>query len=277
MNVTQPAVSRQISEIERLLESPIVRRERNRLFLNPLGARLAEHAQGVLQQLRRAEFDFEAMRKGLGGQVSVGVVTSLAPILMPDAIAMIKQTAPQATISIREGHFVSLLPALQSGAIDLLIARAWQRTEIDGIQQIELMHEPLCVVAGHEHPLASAEAVDWPEAMRWPWILPEAESVAGRAVEAFFSAGGLPAPRDRVISLSLPLNVALMRKMPYLALFPRQLALQHARRGELALLPLDTGDMLSTAQCYWRSGQPEANGTMELFLNCLRRVCQLPA
>lgn len=275
--MTQPAISRQISEIEKQLDSPIVRRERNRLFLTPLGARLAEHAQGVVQQLRRAEFDFDAMRKGLGGQVSVGVVTSLAPLLLPDTIAMIKQSAPQVTISVREGHFVSLLPALRSGAIDLLIARSWQQTELEGIEQIELLREPLAVVSGHEHPQAGKAGFDWHEAMRWPWILPEEDSVAGRAIDAFFSAGGLAPPRDRVNSLSLPLNIALMRRMPYLALFPQKLALQHARRGELALLPLDTGDLLSSARCYWRRGQPETNGTIELFLACLRRCCGLAA
>ncbi|MGJ8547713.1 MAG: LysR family transcriptional regulator, partial [Sulfitobacter sp.] len=136
LNVTQPAVSKQIAELEKIVGVPIVTRDRNRLFLTAVGLRLVDHAKQALNQLDRAAFDIEAMASGISGAVTVGVVSSVAPTLLPGAIALFKSSTPQASISVREGHFVELLPELQGGALDLLIARIWQPRELSGIEQL---------------------------------------------------------------------------------------------------------------------------------------------
>jgi len=61
LGVTQPAVSKQITELESLVGVPIVSRDRNRLHLTPVGRRLAEHARQVLNQIDRAAFDLSAI------------------------------------------------------------------------------------------------------------------------------------------------------------------------------------------------------------------------
>lgn len=272
LHVTQPAVSKQIAEIERTLGVPIVTRRRNRLFLTPIGERLAYHARQVLHQIDRAEFDIEAMRKGLSGAVRVGSVSSLAPLLLPDALALFKQSAPQATVSVVEGHVNALMPDLRSGAIDVLIGRVWQVQPVAGIAQEVLMREPVSVVAGRDHPLAGRLAMTWSQAIGWPWILPPAGSVARRAIEGFLADAGLALPANLIESLSLPLNIELLRTMPALAFLPQRLALAHARRGDLVVLPLTMEAVLSEGRCFWRDGAAESNGTLDLFLRCLRQV-----
>ena len=123
LGVTQPAVSKQIAELERIVGVPVVTRDRNRLYLTPIGVRLADHARVALGQLDRAAFDIEAMTSGVSGSVSVGVVSSVAPTLMSGTIELFKRSTPQANVSVSEGHFVELLPQLEAGALDLVIAR----------------------------------------------------------------------------------------------------------------------------------------------------------
>lgn len=159
LGVTQPAVSKQIAELEKIVGVPVVTRDRNRLYLTPLGLRLAEHARLALGQLDRAAFDIEAMTSGVSGSVSVGVVSSVAPTLLPGTIALFKRSTPQASVSVSEGHFVELLPQLEAGTLDLLIARIWQPRELAGIDQMTLFSEPVVVVAGRNHPLAQAGTV----------------------------------------------------------------------------------------------------------------------
>ncbi len=269
MNLTQPAISKQIAEVEKALDVPIIHRERNRLFLTPIGERLAFHAHSILQQIKRAEFDIDAMCKGLSGHIGVGTVTSLAPLILPNAISMLKQTAPLASVSVVEGHFVTLLPRLQSGEIDMLLARTWQPEEIDGIHQMTIASEPISVVTGRDHPLAKRKDIDWEDATEWPWILPQSGSVARHAIDAFFSRHGLRAPVNVIESVSLSLNLELLRTMPVLGLFPEHLAFAHAMRVDLVILPLTMDGTLSEARCFWREGQLDANGTLELFLSCL--------
>lgn len=272
LGVTQPAVSKQIAELENIVGVPVVKRDRNRLFLTPIGTRLADHARQMLGQLDRAAFDIEAMTSGVSGSVSIGVVSSVAPTLLPDTIALFKRSTPQASVSVSEGHFVELLPQLEAGALDLVIARIWQPQELAGIDQMALFSEPVVVVAGRNHPLAQAEDVAWADVAHFPWILPQPNSVARQAVDALFAANGQSPPINTIASLSLALNLELLRAMPALGLLPQRLAQAHAARGETVTLPLDTHDLLSEARCFWRTDQVAQNATLSLFLKCLQQT-----
>lgn len=271
LNVTQPAVSKQIMELEAIVKAQIVIRDRNRLHLTAVGLRLAEHARHVLNQIDRAAFDLEAMSSGVTGAVNVGVVASVAPIILPDAISLLKRSAPETSVSIVEGHFVSLYPMIEDGSLDVLIARVWNPPELSGVEQKALFSEPIVVVAGRDHPLALANTINWEQTSNWPWILPQANSVARRAVNALFAQQGLVTPRNSISSLSLALNIEIMRKMPAIGLFPESVAKVHATRGDIVVLPLDAQDFLSEARCFWRSGQTSANGALSLFLKCLEQ------
>lgn len=272
LGVTQPAVSKQISELEKIVGVPVVTRDRNRLYLTPIGLRLADHARQTLDQLDRAAFDIEAMASGVSGSVSIGVVSSVAPILLPDAIALFKRSTPQASVSVSEGHFVELFPQLEAGALDLLIARIWQPQELAGIEQIPLFSEPVVVVAGRDNPMAQKKDLQWSDVGQCPWILPKVNSVARQAVDALFATNGLTPPSNTVASLSITLNLALMRAMPALGLMPQRLAQSHAARGDISTLPLDTQGLLSEARCFWRADQIAQNGTLSLFLKCLQQT-----
>ena len=274
LGVTQPAVSKQIAELEKIVGVPVVTRDRNRLYLTPIGARLSEHARQALGQLDRAAFDIEAMTSGVSGSVAVGVVSSVAPTLLPTTISLFKRSTPQANVSVSEGHFVELMPQLEAGALDLLIARVWQPQELAGIDQMALFSEPVVVVAGRDHQLAQEAAVKWADVANFPWILPKPNSVARQAVDALFAANGLSTPTNTVSSLSLALNTELLRAMPVLGLLPQRLAQTQAGRGELVTLPLDTHDLLSEVRCFWRTDQITQNVALVLFLKCLEQATQ---
>ncbi len=272
LDVTQPAVSKQITELEKIVGVPVVTRERNRLSLTPIGRRLAEHARQVLNQIDRAAFDIEAMASGLSGAVSIGVVSSVAPTLLPGTIALFKRSAPRASVSVQEGHFVELFPGLEAGTIDLLIARIWQPQEMPGIDQMALFSEPVVVVAGRAHHLAEKTGLDWSDVAAAQWILPQANSVARQAIDALFAANGLAPPSNTIASLSLALNLELLRVMPVLGFMPQRLAQTHTARGELATLPLNTQGLLSEARCFWRRDRTLQDGTLSLFLKCLQQT-----
>lgn len=274
LNVTQPAVSKQIAELEKIVGVPIVTRDRNRLFLTPIGRRLVSHAKQALNQLDRAAFDLEAMASGISGSVTVGVVSSVAPTLLPSTISLFKRSTPQASISVKEGHFVELIPELQGGTLDLLIARIWQPQEMSDIDQLRLFEEPVVVVAGRNHQLARKPELEWSEAANFPWILPQANSVARRAVDALFAENGLAPPDNTIASLSLTLNLALLEAIPALGLMPQRLAQSHAARGDIVTLPLDTRGFLSEVRCFWRNEQVETNHALSFFLKCLQKATE---
>ncbi|AOW12574.1 hypothetical protein LPB72_16155 [Hydrogenophaga crassostreae] len=272
LHVTQPAISKQIAEIESALSAPVIYRERNRLFLTDVGQRLAAHAQAVMQQLRRAELELEALSLGASGHLRIGAVTSLSPTLVAKAVVAFKRVAPRVSISVTEGHFISLRPLLERGEVDVVVARVWQPQEVPDLEQSVLTSEPIVVVSGRDHPLAKRRRLQWSDALSWPWILPDKQSVARRAIEAFWAEQGMATPGDVIEAQSLPLSLALMCDLPYLGLFPETLALSHAMRGDLSVLGLRMGGVLAEGRCFWRKGQIEQNAVLRPFLDCLRAV-----
>ena len=272
LHVTQPAISKQIAEIESALSAPVIYRERNRLFLTEVGQRLASHAQAVMQQLRRAELELEALSMGGSGHLRIGTVTSLSPTLVAKAIIAFKRIAPRVSIAVTEGHFVAMRPLLDRGEIDVAVARVWQPQVLPGLEQSVLTSEPIAVVSGRDHPLTKRRRLQWSDALSWPWILPDKQSVARGAIEAFWTEQGMAVPGDVIEAQSLPLSLALMRDMPYLGLFPEALALSHAARGDLSVLGLRLGAVLSEGRCFWRKGQMEQNAALRPFLDCLKAV-----
>ncbi|MDD7972340.1 LysR substrate-binding domain-containing protein [Roseinatronobacter alkalisoli] len=268
LNVSQPAISKQITELEQIVGRPVVTRDRNRLYLTPVGVQLARHARQVLTQIERAALDIDAIAAGISGTVSVGVVGSVAPTLMPQAVVLMGNIAPNVNLSIIEGHFNSMLPLLNDNSIDYLIARAWQPQEYPGIAQRKLYNERLTVAAGPAHPLARSRVLSWTDAMRWPWIFPHERSIARQAIASMLAQHGLAMPEKFISSVSLMLNMELLKKSKSLTLFPESFAQAHAQRGDLVILPVEMGDLLSEVRCYWRTDMQEAKSTV-LFLQCL--------
>ncbi len=269
LSLSQSAISKQIAEIEGVVPNAVFYRERNRLYLTTSGKRLAHHAKLVLAQLHAAELEIQALALGETGFLRVGSVTSLVPSLLSQAITRFKAVAPQVSLAVVEGHFLSLHPLLARGEIDLALARTWQPKKYSGIDMQILSAEPVVATCGRNHPLLSKRRLSWAEACAGAWILPEKNTVARQAIEAFFANKGLASPHDVIEAQSLPLSLALLQAMPRLCLLPESLALNYAAKGDLVALDLRLEGVLVEAGCFWREGHLANNPAARLFVDCL--------
>src|SRR5258708_37192971 len=90
MNISQPAASRMIAEMESLLNAPLCERLSRGVRLTPLGQSLARHARSVLLQLQQAEQEISDMRTGRRGSVALGAVTAPAIDLAAPALSNVR-------------------------------------------------------------------------------------------------------------------------------------------------------------------------------------------
>ncbi len=271
-HITQPAVSRQIAELERELGSPIIRRQGLRIGFTPVGELLVRHAKDVLTRIQRAEFDIEALQKGLSGHLRIGAAASLMPTILPEALRLMTQAAPQAQVTVYEGHFNQMLPPLRSGELDMIVMRVWKPMSLESVEQQSSGSEPIMVVAGAEHPLARMSQVTWEMALDWPWLRAASGSIASEAINAFLAEKRFQPPSGQIEATSILLTLQLMRTLPYLALMPERLARYHSSRGELSILPLQLEGLLSEACCFWLSEQTDE--TLTLLRACLARAAE---
>src|SRR5262249_14260354 len=136
--VTQPALSMQIRELEKLLGVDLVERRPGEVALTPIGAEVAERG-GRMLAAARDPVDF-ARHQGrlLPGGVQLGVIPTLAPYVLPKMLPAVQDHYPDLRIELRETQTKPLIDELVHGTLDvLLLALPVAEAEIETIRLFE--------------------------------------------------------------------------------------------------------------------------------------------
>ncbi|MBO6776349.1 MAG: hydrogen peroxide-inducible genes activator [Marinibacterium sp.] len=119
--VSQPALSMQIKELETELGAPLVERRPSGAQLTPLGREIAQRANEILILTQGLSDLAESRARVLSGALSLGVIPTIAPYLLPATLNEIRRSYPGLDLRIRETRTETLVADLLSGALDLLL------------------------------------------------------------------------------------------------------------------------------------------------------------
>ena len=237
LNLSQPAASRIMGEMETEFGAPLCERHARGVRLTPLGATLARHARAVLQQIAEAERELGDLRSGRRGLVSIGAVTGPAFDLLPEAVSRVRAAAPDIELSVKIDTSNVLARDLLTGALDLALAR----TPDDDVESFEIHAvgvEEAALVVRRDHPLlpsapASLEALSVCE-----WVVQPRGTPLRRAVEAMFVEAQLTPPRRLLATTSLTMTLMTVARTDAVAAVSQAVARFACERdGALRVLP----------------------------------------
>ena len=136
--VTQPALSMQIRDLERTLGVAVVERRPGDVMLTDVGREIARRAEDVLTASRDL-VDFARHRSGLlTGRLTLGVIPSLAPYLLPRILPTLQSRFPELRLELRETQTRQLVEDIKSGALDAaMLALPLGEPDIDTIVLFE--------------------------------------------------------------------------------------------------------------------------------------------
>lgn len=237
LNVTQPALTRTIRELEQVFGNPLFVRGNRGLAPTLFGEALAARVASILAEMRYTADELNALSHADAGHVVVGTIVSASAYLLPAAIAAIKATSPAIVVSVREATNDILIPALANGEIDMVIWRIPAEPLAD-IRHHVLYHDELAVVVSPGHPLARRRSVSLSATIDYPWIVPVAESPVRQVLNQCFHEAKLAPPANIVESLSILTNISLLGRMDAVAMLPRTAAERFAGEGTLTILPI---------------------------------------
>lgn len=120
-HVAQPSLSQQILKLEDELGARLFNRLGRKVTLTAFGERFARHAQRVLIELEGARHDVEEIKGLKRGGVSLGVIPTAAPYLLPPLLRAFRAAGPSITVTIREDLTASILSLLAGGELDLAL------------------------------------------------------------------------------------------------------------------------------------------------------------
>ena len=188
--VSQPALSKQVREVEALLGVTLFERARPRAILTAAGEEVVARARDILARSRElvdAAESFQGIRLPM---VRLGVIPTVAPYGLPGLLVTLRRRFPDAVFAIRELQTEHLLHALRAGEIDAgLLARPFDPT---GLAGPDLVVEPFVLVAPAEHPLDRPKEVTVAELQGTSLLLMEdGHCLRDQALEVCTLAGRL--------------------------------------------------------------------------------------
>jgi len=206
LHLSQPAISKTLSELERMAGRQLVERGRAGTQLTPAGAEFLTHAAQVTAAVEAATRALSDSGTGPLAAVCVAVLHTVPGVLLARALAQLRDRQPGARVTIKTAHNPELLAALTSGEADFAVGRMAEPDMMRGISFELLYTESLAVVARPGHPLldgtglldgpgsAGPGALSPRDLLGYPLVVPEAGTAPGLHAGAIFAAAGAELP-----------------------------------------------------------------------------------
>jgi DNA-binding transcriptional LysR family regulator len=253
LGYTQSAVSRHIAALEAEYGIPLLERGPAGVWPTPYGERLLRHVDAILahdDQLRR---EFDGVRKGALGHITVGAFPTAVAGIIPAALNALQQDRPDTTLSLIEATTPALIEHVHGRDMDVAVV-----TDGPGghgvpasLDCTHLLDEHLLVAVGRAHRFARRRAVFLREVIGDTFITgsdtdenallrahrlddfrPQSQIVVADWIGKFacVAAGIGIALVPQLVSRALPEGVAVLKLRDEQAPFRRVVAITDARR-----------------------------------------------
>src|SRR5437867_1900359 len=205
LRLTQPAVSKTLSELEGIVGARLFERGRHGARLTRDGETFLTHAVPVLEALSAAKDAIRSKRGPKVEAVHVGALPTVAPDLLPLALDGFRRARPHAKVVIQTAANTALLEMLKAGELDFVVGRMADPQMMVGLSFELLYVEPLILVVRASHPLAGVTSVSLNDALKFPVIVPPKNTIPGHHTESYLRSRGsnLPANCTETLSVSV--------------------------------------------------------------------------
>jgi DNA-binding transcriptional LysR family regulator len=188
LNLSQPAVTRQVAALEREFDVPLLERSGRGIAVTAAGQVVYGHARRIASLVERARVDVLSLSHPERGQVSVAAVTTVGLFTLPNILAEFRQRYPLIRFQVWSGRTDGVLDRLLDGNADvgLLSAPIAHRR----LECIPLFDDPVVLVASPSIARALADPLPLAEMAEIDLILYQSPSRFRTLVEASLEQAG---------------------------------------------------------------------------------------
>jgi DNA-binding transcriptional LysR family regulator len=240
--MTQPAASRMLAAIERVVGAKAFIRHPRGMSPTPVGEVLARNAANLLRGLEETEREVRAVGAGLAGNARVGAVTGGAVGFVVPAIQELKRIARGADIHIDVAPSDVLVDGLIRGDYDFVLSRIPAGTDPRDFCIHRGRAEIICFLVRKHHPLAGGKNLKASDLDGYEWVIQAPHTPMRQAVEETFIANGIPLPSEIVNTTSLVVMMAYLDSTNAIAPVSCEVAelfAPNAAAGDLVALNLE--------------------------------------
>jgi DNA-binding transcriptional LysR family regulator len=243
LNISQPAASRMLSEMESITKTPLYERVARGVVLTTFGAALARRARKILLELREASREIGELKSGKGGSVFIGAVTAPAMSLVVPAINRVRKAYPGIEINIQVETSNVLARELLAARHDFIIGRIPDDLNPRLFEVTEIGIERACLIVHSRHPLLKQKVSSLVHLKDYDWVFQPPGTLLRRTIEDIFLSRGVALPENIVNTSSLLLTCAIVCETDAIAPIAidvaQFLASQSSNASDVRMLPID--------------------------------------
>jgi LysR family transcriptional regulator of gallate degradation len=242
VNMSQPALSSSIAQLERTVGARVLERGRQGARLTEIGSVLVRHARALQSQLAHAAEEANLKKLGGDGPLKIGVTPVTAATLVPQALGRLHRENPNISVSILEGVLDEAMTALHEGEVEIVVGPIAVYPASRDLVEEPLVSDPLGIVMRARHPLARHRSLSLKSLREVSWALPSERSAFRRQLEALFVTAGVQWPTLCLTTNSMTALKAIVMNSDAITIMPRRLIPLETKSRRLTCVPLrDTG------------------------------------
>jgi len=163
LNISQPAVSRQIRDLEGELGVPLFDRDSNRLHLTEAGQAALVHAQDLLRRAGDLQSAMAAFNRTPKRSLRVGFIATALPGFLASALRTFNREHDDVTVQIREMSPLEQENALRDGEIDVALLGTPCPQLLTEFEAQVIQKTQMAIVLPDDHLLALRKSIDLAE------------------------------------------------------------------------------------------------------------------
>jgi LysR family transcriptional regulator, benzoate and cis,cis-muconate-responsive activator of ben and cat genes len=171
LHVSQPALSRQIRDLEDELGFSLLERTAKSVRLTDAGRAFLDNARALLQHADEAVKKARAVASAEPTELHVGYSPTPVAEILPKTLRAFQRTMPSVHVRLHDWSNNEILDGIRNGQLQLgLIVPPAKASALQDVRYEELFHERVCVAVAPRHPFARRRAIPIAEIAAEPLI-----------------------------------------------------------------------------------------------------------
>lgn len=268
LGLTQPALTKQVRELERELGAPLLERSTTGVTPTAQGRILHARAKAAVWELDEAVQQIGQMGGRMVGQLAVGAVPLALLLLIPEAVRTYSRAFPAMMLQLREELYIGQLELLRQRQVDLVVGPIPYDLPPGECQVEPLMPIEMAVVVGRGNPKARARSLRELQDSRWVYT-----SLSGQSgyAKLLFERHGLQPPAPAAVVNSTLGLLSLISHGDCVGLMPLPIAHHPAAAPFMQVLKLREGPLPLTLGAIALSSVA-VKPAVQQFINHLHRA-----
>ncbi|QCR33927.1 LysR family transcriptional regulator [Lysinibacillus sp. SGAir0095] len=190
LNISQPALSKSISNIEQEIGVPLFDRQGRSISLNRYGKLFLTSVDTILHEYEKAKVEISSLVMPGYGDVAFGFIHTLGMEVVPELMAHVPDKYPNMKFTLTQAASYNLLKWLEEGQVDLCLSQRIKSKTIN-IEWIDLWSEELFVIVPKNHRFANRETIKLEEIKDEPFISIKRGNALRQIVDKLFEEAGI--------------------------------------------------------------------------------------